>query len=62
MASLIRTQLSDLCTRREVGTFGAETFGHEFKARNSRVKYETIRHIPIVEVNRVGLTMPIFFG
>ena len=26
MASLIRTRLSDLCTRREVGTFGEETF------------------------------------
>ena len=25
MASLIRTRLSDLCTRREVGTFGEET-------------------------------------
>ena len=28
MASLIRTRLSDLCTRREVGTFGEETFGY----------------------------------
>ena len=27
MASLIRTRLSDLCTRREVGTFGEETWG-----------------------------------
>ena len=27
MASWIRTRLSDLCTRREVGTFGEETFG-----------------------------------
>ena len=26
MASLIRMRLSDLCTRREVGTFGEETF------------------------------------
>ena len=28
MASWIRTRLSDLCTRREVGTFGEETFGY----------------------------------
>ena len=27
MASWIRTRLSDLCTLREVGTFGEETFG-----------------------------------
>ena len=29
MASLIRTRLSDLSTRGEVGTFGEETFGDE---------------------------------
>ena len=28
MASLIRTRLSDLCTRLEVNTFGKETFGY----------------------------------
>ena len=28
MSSLIRTQLSDLCMRREEGTFGEETFGY----------------------------------
>ena len=28
MASWIRTRLSDLCMRREVGTFGEETFGY----------------------------------
>ena len=27
MAAMIRTRLSDLCTRQEVGTFSEETFG-----------------------------------
>ena len=30
MASLIRTRLSDLCMRREVSTFGEETFGYNY--------------------------------
>ena len=33
MASLIRMRLSDLCTRREVGTFGEETFGYDCTPR-----------------------------